>query len=48
MRTDQGKFNPSIAAKELPMPNTKNTGIDKNNKIMARTKAKTNISAPLT
>ena len=40
---DHGKFNPQIAAIELPNPKTKKIGTDKNNKINENINAKVNI-----
>ena len=44
INVDQGKFNPQIAATELPRPKTKNIGTDKNNKTNESTIANENIS----
>ena len=41
--TDQGKFNPAIAAKELPKPNTKKIGTDITNVTREIIKANPNI-----
>ena len=40
---DQGKFSPHMAATELPNPNTKNIGTDKNSKMNDNITAKENI-----